>query len=34
LVVVGSAYVIVYRIEASAVLILRVLHGAQRSPAT
>lgn len=32
LVVVGTPYVVVYRIEASAALILRVLHGAQRWP--
>lgn len=32
LVVVGTPYVVVYRIEASAVLVLRVLHGAQRWP--
>jgi toxin ParE1/3/4 len=32
LVVVGTPYVVVYRIEASAVVILRVLHGAQRWP--
>lgn len=31
-VVVGTPYIVVYRIEASAVLILRVLHGAQRWP--
>ncbi len=33
LVVVGTPYIVVYRIEASAVVILRVLHGAQRWPA-
>jgi toxin ParE1/3/4 len=33
LVVVGTPYVLVYRIEAAAVVILRVLHGAQRWPA-
>lgn len=32
LVVVGTPYVVVYRIEAHAVLIMRVLHGAQRWP--
>lgn len=32
LVVVGTPYIVVYRIEASAVVILRVLHGAQRWP--
>lgn len=32
LVVVGTPYIVVYRIEAAAVLILRVLHGAQRWP--
>ena len=31
--VVGTPYIVVYRVEASAVLILRVLHGAQRWPA-
>jgi toxin ParE1/3/4 len=34
LVVVGTPYVVVYSIEASAVLVLRVLHGAQRWPTT
>lgn len=34
LVVVGSPYVVVYRIEATVVLVLRVLHGAQRWPST
>lgn len=34
LVVVGTPYIVVYRIEPSAVVILRVLHGAQRWPAT
>lgn len=33
LVVVGTPYIVVYRVEASAVVILRVLHGAQRWPA-
>lgn len=33
LVVVGTPYVVVYRIEPSAVVILRVLHGAQHWPA-
>lgn len=32
LMVVGTPYVIVYRVEATAVLVLRVLHGAQRWP--
>lgn len=32
LVVVGAPYVIVYRVERTAVLVLRVLHGAQRWP--
>jgi toxin ParE1/3/4 len=32
LVVVGTPYIVVYRIEPSAVVILRVLHGAQRWP--
>lgn len=32
LVVVGTPYVVVYRIEATAVIILQVLHGAQRWP--
>ncbi|MGI8876486.1 MAG: type II toxin-antitoxin system RelE/ParE family toxin [Egibacteraceae bacterium] len=31
-IVVGTPYIVVYRIEASAVVILRVLHGAQRWP--
>jgi toxin ParE1/3/4 len=30
LVVVGTPYIVVYRVEPSAVVILRVLHGAQR----
>ncbi|MGI8573847.1 MAG: type II toxin-antitoxin system RelE/ParE family toxin [Egibacteraceae bacterium] len=33
LVVVGTPYIVVYRIETSAEIILRVLHGAQRWPA-
>lgn len=32
LIVTGTPYVVVYRVEPSAVLILRVLHGAQRWP--
>lgn len=32
LVVVGTPYIVVYRIETVAVVILRVLHGAQRWP--
>jgi len=32
LVVVGTPYIVVYRIEPAAVVILRVLHGAQRWP--
>ena len=32
LVVVGTPYIVVYRIEAAAVVVLRVLHGAQRWP--
>lgn len=32
LVVVGTPYIVVYRIEPSVVVILRVLHGAQRWP--
>jgi len=32
LVVVGTPYVVVYRVEASAVVVLRILHGAQRWP--
>ena len=32
LVVTGTPYVVVYRIEPDAVVILRVLHGAQRWP--
>lgn len=34
LVVVGTPYVVVYRIEPSVVLVLRILHGAQRWPST
>jgi toxin ParE1/3/4 len=33
LVVVGTPYTVVYRIERAAIVILRVLHGAQRWPA-
>jgi toxin ParE1/3/4 len=32
LVVTGTPYVVVYRVEPSAVVILRLLHGAQRWP--
>lgn len=32
LVVAGTPYVVIYRLEPSAVVILRVLHGAQRWP--
>jgi len=32
LVVIGTAYIVVFRIERTAVLVLRVLHGAQRWP--
>jgi toxin ParE1/3/4 len=32
LIVVGTPYVVVYRIEPASVVILRVLHGAQRWP--
>ena len=32
LVVVGTPYVVVYRIEQRVVLVLRILHGAQRWP--
>jgi toxin ParE1/3/4 len=32
LVVVGTPYVIVYRVERTVVLVLRILHGAQRWP--
>jgi toxin ParE1/3/4 len=32
LVVAGTPYVVVYRVELAAVVILRVLHGAQRWP--
>lgn len=31
--VVGTPYIVVYRIEAAAVVVLRVLHAAQRWPA-
>ena len=34
LVVGGTPYVILYRVEESAVVILRLLHGAQRWPST
>jgi len=34
LVVTGTPYVVVYRVEPAAVVILRVLHGAQRWPPT
>lgn len=34
LVVTGTPFVIVYRVEPESVLILRVLHGAQRWPPT
>lgn len=34
LVVTGTPYLIIYRVEAAAVVILRVLHGAQRWPPT
>lgn len=34
LVVTGTPYVVVYRVEPSAVTILRVLHGARRWPPT
>lgn len=33
LVVIGTPYIAVYRIEASAIVVLRVLHAAQRWPA-
>jgi toxin ParE1/3/4 len=33
LVVLGTPYIVVYRTEAPAVVVLRVLHGAQRWPA-
>lgn len=32
LVVTGTPYVVVYRVESSTVVVLRVLHGAQRWP--
>jgi len=32
LVVLGTPYVVVYRIERTVVLVLRILHGAQRWP--
>jgi toxin ParE1/3/4 len=32
LVVVGTPYIVVYRIEQTVVLVLRILHGAQRWP--
>lgn len=32
LVVVGTPYVVVYRIEAAALVVLRILHGARRWP--
>jgi toxin ParE1/3/4 len=32
LVVVGTPYVVVYRVDPAAVVVLRVLHGAQRWP--
>ncbi len=32
LVVRGTPYLVIYRIEASVVLVLRILHGAQRWP--
>jgi toxin ParE1/3/4 len=32
LVVTGTPYIVVYRVESAAVVILRVLHGAQRWP--
>jgi toxin ParE1/3/4 len=32
LVVVGTPYVVVYRIERTVVVVLRILHGAQRCP--
>lgn len=34
LVVVGTPYVVVYRIERAVVVVLRILHGAQRWPPT
>jgi toxin ParE1/3/4 len=32
LVVVGTPYIVIYRIEESVVVVLRILHGAQRWP--
>jgi plasmid stabilization system protein ParE len=32
LVVIGTPYIVIYRIEATAIVILRVLHAAQRWP--
>lgn len=32
LIVVGTPYIVVYRIERTVVLVLRILHGAQRWP--
>jgi toxin ParE1/3/4 len=32
LVVTGTPFIVVYRVEAATVVILRVLHGAQRWP--
>lgn len=32
LVIVGTPYIVIYRVESLAVVILRVLHGAQRWP--
>ena len=32
LVVIGTPYIVIYRIEASAIVVLRVLHTAQRWP--
>lgn len=32
LIVVGTPYLVVYRMQAAAVIVLRVLHGAQRWP--
>ena len=32
LVVLGTPYIVIYRVESSAVVVLRVLHGAQRWP--
>jgi len=34
LVIVGTPYVVIYRIERTAVLVLRILHGAQPWPLT